>query len=281
MKRIEFIAPVEAMRGNLSGAQKLQYPTDNQGAYEGPMGSVNYARNYSPRFVGAKIAKSGKKYFSVRLRSANHLTAKSKKAMALLGGTGAIYAAILKVPSLIAGIQAQYNALVAIGEPRTFRKYVTDKIRSALKAYALRIEFVGPASPVMVDNPWTLEGGDPNISVPVSIILKFASELTGSAIHPVDLDGLNFMTRSTLNPSAENYPLWTSQRLFPQFNVLPVNGATRYDLSQDLSSPYTMKLLYYENNEVVWRKKIQLNGVDVTAMDAIVDNGVYTLVDVE
>lgn len=188
MKRIEFIAPVEAMRGNLSGAQKLQYPTDNLGAYEGPMGSVNYARNYSPRFVGAKIAKSGKKYFSVRLRTANHLTAKSKKAMALLGGTGAIYAAILKSASLLAGIQAQYNALVEVGLQKSFRKYVTDVIRQGLIEHAARFTFTGPASPVNVDNPWETTSADPNIEVSQAILVKFWSEL---ATNPIEftIDG--------------------------------------------------------------------------------------------
>lgn len=178
MKRIEFIAPVEAMRGNLSGAQKLEYPTDNLGAYEGPMGAVNYARNYSPRFVGAKIAKSGKKYFSVRLRTANHLTAKSKKAMALLGGTGAIYAAILKNASLLAGIQAQYNALVAVGLQKSFRKYVTDVIRQGLIEKAAQFTFSGPESPVNVANPWVNTSANPNIEVSDAILVKFWSELT-------------------------------------------------------------------------------------------------------
>lgn len=182
MKRIEFIAPVESMRGNLSGAQKLEYPTDNQGAYEGPMGSVNYARNYSPRFVGAKIAKSGKKYFSVRLRSANHLTAKSKKAMALLGGTGAVYAAILKVPALLAGIQAQYAALTEIGMQKTFRKYVTDVIRNGLIEHRDLFTFAGPASLVQVDNPWVKSAESLNIQVSQAILVKFWSELASNPI---------------------------------------------------------------------------------------------------
>lgn len=182
MKRIEFIAPVESMRGNLSGAQKLEYPTDNLGAYEGPMGAVNYARNYSPRFVGAKIAKSGKKYFSVRLRSANHLTAKSKKAMALLGGTGAVYAAILKVPALLTGIQAQYAALTESGMQKSFRKYVTDVIRNGLVEKRDLFTFAGPASLVQVDNPWVKNAASQNIQISQAILVKFWSELATNPI---------------------------------------------------------------------------------------------------
>ena len=215
MKRIEFIAPVEAMRGNLSGAQKLEYPTDNLGASEGPMGSVNYARNYSPRFVGAKIAKSGKKYFSVRLRSANHLTSKSKKAMALLGGTGAIYAAILKSASLLAGIQAQYNALTEIGMQMSFRKYVTGIIRSGLMSHKDLFTFAGPASLVQVDNPWVRSAASLNIQVSQAILVKFWDELAPNGIY-FSIDGAT---------GVAHYPQTFADVIGSTFNVLNLSIA--------------------------------------------------------
>lgn len=191
MKRIEFIAPVESMRGNLSGAQKLEYPTDNQGAYEGPMGSVNYARNYSPRFVGAKIAKSGKKYFAVRLRTANHLTAKSKKAMALLGGTGAMVGVILRNKSadLYTSLYAMYLKIQELGDTRTFRKYLSDHIMAGLAAKSATIVVTGPLSPISIDNPWNTAQTTPNVQVSQAILVKFWSEL---AAQPVifTIDGL-------------------------------------------------------------------------------------------
>lgn len=182
MKSIEFIAPVESMRGNLSGRQKLEYPTDNNAAFEGPVGSVNYARNYGPRFIGAKVAKTGKKYFSVRLKSANHLTLKSKNAMALLGGAGAIYAAILRTPAVLAGIQAQYAALQELGEKRSFRKYVMDTVRQGLIQKQLNFTFAGPATSVVVNNPWVKVTGDLNISISNEIRVKFWTELAVNGI---------------------------------------------------------------------------------------------------
>ena len=53
MKRIEFIAPVESMRGNLSGNQSLEYALNNNPAYDAPDG-VQYARNYQPRLAPIK-----------------------------------------------------------------------------------------------------------------------------------------------------------------------------------------------------------------------------------
>ena len=184
MKRIEFIAPVEAMRGNLSGAQKLQYPTDNQGAYEGPVGSVNYARNYSPRFVGAKRAKDGFKYFSVRTKSANHLTAKAKTAMALLGGAGAMYAAIVrnKNSQLYTSLYAQYLKFQELGDKRTFRAFLMDVLRRGLMDKTATIVVAGPLSPITIDNPWNTTQSTPNVQVSQAILVKFFMELAANAV---------------------------------------------------------------------------------------------------
>ena len=189
MKRAQFVPGFPELRGNVSGAQKLQYPTDNLGAYEGPMGSVNYARNYRPSVVVSMRARDGRFHYSIRTKTSNHLTAKSKKAMALLGATGAIYAAILKVPSLLAGIQAQYAALTEIGMQKSFRKYVTDVIRNGLIEHRDLFTFAGPASLVQVDNPWVKFSGVLNISISQAILVKFWTELVTNGI-TFTVDGL-------------------------------------------------------------------------------------------
>ena len=178
MKRIEFIAPVEAMRGNLSGAQDLRYAENDNKAYEGPVGSVNYARNYSPRFIGAKVAKNGRKYFTVRTKSANHLTAKAKHAMALLGGTGALVGAILHTKSsdVYQGIYAQWVALQALGSKKTLRQYMSDTIRLGLEAKQKSITFAGPNAPITIGNPWMSEV-TPGAQVTTDVLVKFATEL--------------------------------------------------------------------------------------------------------
>lgn len=198
MKRIEFIAPVEAMRGNLSGAQKLQYPTDNQGAYEGPAGAVNYARNYSPRFIGAKIAKSGKKYFSVRTKTANHLTVKSKQAMALMGGTGAIVASILrdKTSEIYTNLYGAWvKAQELGGSTSTFRQFLSGSIRRMLiqksATYHVQVGEFGQD----IDNPWNTTKPNPNVSISQAILVKFWSELAAKAI-VIDVEGLKLIAHS-------------------------------------------------------------------------------------
>ena len=182
MKRIEFIAPVEAMRGNLSGKQDLLYPSEDNKAYEGPVGSVNYAKNYAPRFVGAKIAKSGKKYFTVRTKSANHLTAKSKKAMALLGGAGAIYAALLKASALKAQAEAVYVKAQELGDVRSFRAFMMDYIRTALIAHSETITLNIAGASVSIDNPWGKFEGSLNITISNTVRIKFWTELVSNGI---------------------------------------------------------------------------------------------------
>lgn len=188
MKRIEFIAPVEAMRGNLSGKQNLVYAENDNKAYESPVGGVNYARNYTNRFIGAKRAKDGLKYFAVKTRTATHLTAAAKRAMALLGGAGAIYASIVrdKTSQLYINCKAQYEALVAAGSTKTFRQSLMDVLRAGLVAKSATIAYAGPAGTIPeIDNPWCNNGTTINVSVGNDILVKFWDQL---AFNPVTFE---------------------------------------------------------------------------------------------
>lgn len=180
MKKIEFIAPVEAMRGNLSGNQDLKYPTDNNKAFESPEGSVNYARNYTSRFIGAKRASDGMKYFSVKTKSATHITPRSLMAMALLGAAGAMYAALVrdKTSSIYNNIHAQWIELQNLGSTKTFRRYVMDNFRQALATKAAVITFAGPRGSITVNNPWVSEDQTVGVAVSPAILVKFWPQLT-------------------------------------------------------------------------------------------------------
>lgn len=213
MKRIEFIAPVEAMRGNLSGAQKLQYPTDNQGAYEGPAGAVNYARNYSPRFIGAKIAKSGKKYFAVKTKTANHLTTKSKKAMAIMGGTGALIALILREKTQERYTNL-YNAWVAaqeMGDKRSFRKFLDEAIRPMLATRQASTHVQVGSYSETIYNPWISAASGYNL--PMRVILKFWTELG-----PVGA----FFINVTLPDGGNGVCGWIAGKTFAEMVEIPV-----------------------------------------------------------
>lgn len=180
MKRIEFIAPVEAMRGNLSGAQSLEYPANDNKAYESPVGSKNYARNYSSRFVGAKRASDGLKYFSVKTKTCVNMTQATKKAMAVLGGAAACYNAI-KLAGGQKWEQIQYNYAQAFkSEYKSIRQYAMSVLMSALRSKSATITFGGPTVATF-QNPW-VSTATQDIEISDRILVKFWSELATNPI---------------------------------------------------------------------------------------------------
>lgn len=84
------IAPFDVMTGNISGTRKLKYNDNMNPAWDAPDGQ-QYARNYKPRYVGIFHARTGKTTFSVKEKSATNLNATSRRRMAAMGGTCAMY----------------------------------------------------------------------------------------------------------------------------------------------------------------------------------------------
>lgn len=200
MKRIQPPFAVGELRGKLGGSQTLEYAENNNPAYESPKGKRNYARNYKTCLVACKRASDGLQYFQIRTKSSVNMTAKAVKAMALLGGTGAIVGFILahKTSELYAACYAQWLELQSLGSKKTFRKSLTDVIMAGLKAKSATIVYAGPRGNVNIDNPWMFvpdpEGAQiPNVTLTDKIIYKFWSELgpTGAFIWNVTFpDGM-------------------------------------------------------------------------------------------
>lgn len=193
-KRIEFIAPFDGLRGNVSGRQDLVYAENDNKAFEAPQGRTNYARNYKPRYVSAKRARDGRMYFSVRTKNAVNLSARSMQAMALLGGTGAIYAAIVNNDTLRNGVDTIYRYLIdrtsqglpgGIPVDTTFRKYVSDVVRKALQSKAATITFAGGAGvqPVNINNPWILGGTGTAARIAQTVFVQFWPQLASGGIY--------------------------------------------------------------------------------------------------
>lgn len=171
MKRIEFIAPVESMRGNLGEKQSLVYAPNNNRAYDSIMDKLNPALNYEPRLIASKGRRN---YFSVKTKSSVHLTQKSKTAMSLLGGIGAIYAALVsdKTADVYVNTNACYQDAVDGGYTGTLRKWLHGRISYALKNKLAAIEITTRQHSASIDNPW-IYGEDSNIHVAIDILIKF------------------------------------------------------------------------------------------------------------
>lgn len=196
-KRVRFIAPVEVMQGNLSGKQELKYPSNDNKAYEAPAG-VNYARNYTTRYIGAFRAKDGLKYFAVKQRSAIKISASSKLNMALLGATQSIIAVLKQDSAFMGKMGASLVAAKAqklVEDSTTIEKYMRDKIRTAL---ALKSELIywsqSAAGTPICTNPFVyVEGAQAQVKI-VMLSAKILREFWGVlANQPV-----NFTVNSAL-----------------------------------------------------------------------------------
>lgn len=156
-KRIEFIAPVESMRGNLSGTQDLVYAANDNKAFESPAGQTNYAKNYRPSYIGARRASDGLKFFGVKTKTATKTSPAALRAMALMGATGMLFA--LYKEANVRGndkrwAQVVYNYENAFKKKyKSLREYVSDVIRKALISKSATIVFGGPTV-ATYQNPW-------------------------------------------------------------------------------------------------------------------------------
>lgn len=188
MKRIEFVAPVEAMRGNLSGNQNLVYPLSNNAAFDAPSGRRSYARNYGTRYIGAKRASTGLKYFGVKTKSAVYLSTKTRKVMALLGGTGAVRAKLMKETSFYEGtlVTAYEFARTsgAIESNVTIDKWLFDLIYEVLKAKSPVFMFkTAQGAATYRKNPWVKSNAaGAAVNIGMAILVKFWMQLANNPI---------------------------------------------------------------------------------------------------
>ena len=188
MKNVRYIAPIESMSGNLSGKQELLYPTKNNSAWESPSDKRNYATNYRPRYVGTYRAKNGKVSFQVKQRSAVTMTPAMRKQQAVLGGTKAIYDALIHNPLTLGRMQALYmESPERNNYGWSMYKWAYSQISGQVenKIAGIRIigKLTGGQTPLVVQNPWisTIAPGTPvTVTVSDDILAKFWMQLANA-----------------------------------------------------------------------------------------------------
>ena len=266
-KRFKMLAPFDSVSGNVSGAQKLAYPVNGQGAYEGPAGK-NYAQNYKPRFIMNERKSDGLLYFQVKQRSATTITARSKRAMAVLGGCGAIIGAILK-DKTSEMYQAIYEAWLVTkpysaktGEPSSLREYLSAFIMGTLRAKDAVISVLwnnnGTPAFIKIDNPFIEDDSAEDaydITISASAIAKFWSELAD--------DPISFSVEGLGKSVAHDDQAWNAY-LGQNYNTLGLGG-------KEVGS----------KSYVVFGEQFLMDGDKyVTINDTIVADKVYTLTSV-
>lgn len=179
-KRIEFLAPVESMRGNLSGSQDLVYAENGNRAYEAPAGCTNYARNYNTRYIGNKRSSDGLKYFGVKTKSATTTSPNAMLAMAAMGGAAAVYNA-MKAAGGTKWSQVQYNYNEGFKNIyKSLRQYAMNVIMQALRAKTENITFGGPTVAIY-PNPWRTPQQE-ELNTGNRVLAKFWTELAPGGV---------------------------------------------------------------------------------------------------
>lgn len=185
MKRIEFIAPVEAVRGNLSGAQKLLYPSNNNTAFEAPDGKTSYANNYRSSYIGAKRASDGLKYFVVKTKTAVNLSNRMKYNLALQGGTFAMVSKLLSDEGYNTVFNTAYATEMTAGSTSatTLRQYVTEKVREMIASYQASFTVSVAGFPQTFFNPWVSTEATKDYYPSRDVIVKFWTLLAPGGIY--------------------------------------------------------------------------------------------------
>lgn len=253
MKKLNVAYPFESMQGKLGTKQDLRYAENDNKAYYSPEGKVNYARNYKPVMVAARVARTGLNYFAIKTKAAFKNTAESRLLCALMGATSAIYGWVIKQLSLLAQLNTQYAFAVKEGYDGTFRKWVVNGLRDALASKEQTLTIVGPTATITIGtNPFS--GATEAIEIAKNILVKFWKELTSN--------GITFTVDGKMGIGIMDAPFSTlisNTRL----NVL--------ELSADPSNHVIYNGLYLVDED----------GEYSVVGDGIIENGVYTTTDVK
>lgn len=210
MKRINLAYPFESIQGKQGTKQDLRYAENDNKAFESPEGKTNYARNYKPVMIAARVARTGLNYFAIKTKSATKNTAAWRLVAALMGAMSAIYGWVIKQLDIVLQLNVQYAAAIESGYQGTFHKYVGAAIRESLAAKLPTIRLVGPTATVtMGNNPFS--SAEEAIAISKAVLAKFWTLLCPNGISfkignitAIAITGNTFMdiTAGRTSPSA-------------------------------------------------------------------------------
>lgn len=191
-KIVSTIAPIEQLRGNLSGRQNLKYNDNNNSAFEAPVGK-QYAVHYRKSYIGCMRQSDGLTYFLVKTKNCVNVTAEFKKRMAVSGGAFAIVASIFRqkdtIYTKLSSILSWAKLLGDVENTITLRQYISEPLMNMLRAgnQSAIFSVTPPGAPSItatIMNPWysmeDAQSGGAEIST--KIIQKFWKQLAQSAL---------------------------------------------------------------------------------------------------
>ena len=200
MRRIEFLAPVEAMRGNLSGSQRLTYPTQNNRAWDSPSNKRNYSTNYSTRYIGSKRAMNGKKFFSVKTKTAVTMSPKMREQQAVLSVGSVMANLIMADLRTLVRLQELFKISPEISQGWSFKRWISVYTRNGLKNKKhIVFPTTGSQAAIVFVNPYITAAApsqayNVNDRFPLDLIYKFALQLGDANLtkNTVKFDGVDY-----------------------------------------------------------------------------------------
>lgn len=181
MKRINLAYPFESIQGKQGIKQDLRYAENDNKAYASPEGKVNYARNYKPVMVAARVARTGLNYFAIKTKAATKNTAAWRMVAALMGAASAIYGWVIKQVNLMAQLGLQYTSAVTLGYDGTFHKWLCAAIRESLAMKSAAIVVVGPTSTITLGNNPFSDAAEA-ITIAAKVLVKFWNQLCPNGV---------------------------------------------------------------------------------------------------
>lgn len=173
MKVIQYAFPIDYMRGNISGHQRLTYGEDDTRAWDVDTESAIPANNYEPKIITHYRLRDRLRYFCVRTRNTANMNAQNRLNIAAMSGAMAIYNYIVshKTSPLYIALNEEFLTV----NIHTLRGWLIPILRQGL--YEKR-DIIETAGGVVIDNPWLTSSAEPNIVLSDNIIDKFRVYLT-------------------------------------------------------------------------------------------------------
>lgn len=242
MRRIKFTAPVESLRGNLSGGQKLTYPSHDNSAWDAPSNKRSYATNYKTRYIGALRSSSGRTYFSVKERTAVNQTDDARMAQALFGASASIANTFMHNPTSLSQLQVAYEYAYNMGltkEGETMRAWTMRIVRRYLEnqsdiyfnksnsVWIAENPFIGEH----VQNAWSFQADKEMLAkfwgqLAVSGISFTINSSKGVAFTGEDFDSIVSSTHNVLNLSIDGDDHVVFRGAIVYYEDTPVNPET-------------------------------------------------------
>lgn len=259
MRRIEYLAPVEAMRGNLSGNQNLKYPTQNNSAWNSPSDRRNYATNYNTRYIGNKRNSTGLKFFSVKTKAAVNMSPAIRLQQAVLSVGSVVSNIIGGDLRTLTDIQQLFKASQEYAQGWTIKRWISTYVRAALKSKRhIVFPTTGSGAVIIYTNPYIsaaapAQSYDIKDFFPTDLLVKFWLQLADGNPVYFYIDGQKGLARegnTFSNIQGNSY-----------LNILGI--------TQNTIGPNP----YLGQGEGIY---VQLNGVYILFTETITAGGKYT-----